>query len=109
MYCNYSKDKFGGEITFIQPYWVGDSDSPEMVTFIDSLEKSEIAYHRLIADGLPAQAAREVLPLATKSEIIMTGFKSDWDRFLDIRLNQSTGPVHPDMLVIAKMIKELLP
>lgn len=108
-YCNYSKDKFDGEITFIKPYWLGDSDAPETVVFIDSLEKAEIEYHRLVAEGLPAQAAREVLPLATKSEIIMTGFKSDWDRFLDIRLHQSTGPVHPDMLIIAKMINDLLP
>lgn len=108
-YCNYSKSKFGGEITFIKPYWMQDSDSPETVTFIDSLEKAEIAYHRLVADEIPAQGAREVLPLATKSEIIMTGFKSDWDRFLDVRLNESTGPVHPDMLVIANMINKQLP
>lgn len=108
-YCNYSKDKFDGEVTFIKPYWLGDSDAPETVVLIDSLEKAEIEYHRLVAEGLPAQAAREVLPLATKSEIIMTGFKSDWDRFLDVRLKQSTGPVHPDMLIIAKMINELLP
>ena len=108
-YCNYSKDKFGGELTFIKPYWLQDSDSAESIAFFTSLEQSEKAYNNLTAIGVPAQAAREVLPLATKSEIIMTGFKSDWYRFLDIRLNESTGPVHPDMLVIAKMIKELLP
>jgi thymidylate synthase (FAD) len=108
-YCNYSKDKFGGELTFIKPYWLQDSDSAESVTFFTSLEQSERAYNKLTEMGVAAQAAREVLPLATKSEIIMTGFKSDWDRFLDIRLHQSTGPVHPDMLVIANMIDKQLP
>lgn len=108
-YCNYSKDKFGGKLTFIKPYWLQDSDSAESVTFFTSLEQSEKAYNKLTEMGVPAQAAREVLPLATKSEIIMTGFKSDWDRFLDIRLHQSTGPVHPDMLVIANMIDKQLP
>lgn len=108
-YCNYSKDKFGGELTFIKPYWLQDSDAAESVTFFTSLEQSERAYNKLTEMGVAAQATREVLPLATKSEIIMTGFKSDWDRFLDIRLHQSTGPVHPDMLVIANMIDKQLP
>lgn len=108
-YCNYSKERFGGELTFIKPYWMQDSDASDTVTFISSLEQSEKAYNKLTEMGVPAQAARELLPLATKSEIIMTGFKSDWDRFLDIRLHQSTGPVHPDMLVIANMIDKQLP
>lgn len=38
-YCNYSKDKFGNELTFIVPNWI---DIPEEVLSIDNVEYWEL-------------------------------------------------------------------
>ena len=91
MYCNYSKDKFSNEITFIKPCFLDDSKlslygpyhtvirdkSPESI-FIASLNNAERDYLDLIKSGWKPQEARNVLPLATKCEVIMTGFVDDW-------------------------------
>ena len=45
-----------------------------------------------------------VLPNALKTEIVMTGFLSDWKYFLNLRYFEKTGKVHPDMKVISTMI-----
>lgn len=124
MYCNYSKNKFDNELTFIKPSWF---TSPTIVRkqngnfgvvdvnpirpeewFIKSIIYAETAYMHAIKTGFTPQQAREVLPLCTKSELIMTGFESDWKDFLDKRLKESTGKVHPDMKQLAEMINDKL-
>lgn len=98
-YCNYSKDKFNNEITFIIPSWLdwkeetiskGDfeksgSDSTDSQLFINSLLNAEDSYLRLIKEGWKPQQARNVLPNATKTELVMTGFESDWEGFFKLR------------------------
>ena len=117
-YCNYSKDKFGGEITFICPKHVDynkaiqygqfhtkdRSKTPES-SFISNLNNAEQDYIYLIKEGWKPQEAREVLPLATKSEIIMTGFESDWDAFFKLRCDKAA---HPDMQYLANKAKEII-
>ena len=118
-YCNYSKDKFDNEVTFIMPVLFttgeynmelgdygtkGDPKRKNVAarygTFEDfktSLLDAECYYMKLIKDGLSAQHARQVLPLATKCDVIMTGFIPDWKHFFDLRYFEKTGKVHPDM------------
>ena len=66
------------------------------------------AYNFVLQHKYPPQAAREVLPLCTKSELIMTGFEDDWKDFLDKRLKGTTGKPHPDMVELAQMIQDEL-
>ena len=117
-YCNYTKDKFGGEITFVRPstldrevldsygpyHTVARNKSPESV-FIASLNNSEKDYMDLIKLGWKPQQARAVLPLATKCELIMTGFIDDWKHFLSLRSSDygATG-AHPDASYLANML-----
>lgn len=136
-YCNYSKDKFDNEITFIIPSWVDTSkfykhsiiikDSegeliseyyyhltrkeephfkPWEITpesnFKASLEVSEQLYLALINQGWKPQQARQVLPNALKTELVMTGFVSDWKHFFDLRATGTTGKPHPDAEALAK-------
>jgi hypothetical protein len=54
---------------------------------------------------LTPQQARDVLPNATKTELIMTGFSSDWRHVMDLRLFEKTGRVHPDMLDLMQKAK----
>lgn len=107
-YCNYSKDKFNNEITFIMPSWWNYNNS-----IIESgerylceiLQKCEDYYKSLLDMGYKPQEARAVLPNATKTELVMTGFESDWEGFFRLRCSKAA---HPDAQKLANELKELL-
>lgn len=100
-YCNYSKDKFNGELVFVKPYW---EDSFQI--FKENCKQAEEAYMSLIDKGYKSQEVREVLPLCTKSELCMTGFASDWRYFFDVRYYNRAGISHPDIVNLAEKTKE---
>ena len=58
--------------------------------------------------GLKPQDARGVLPNATKTEIVVTGFESDWEHFFDLRAIGTTGAPHPDIKKLAIELQEKL-
>ena len=58
---------------------------------------------RLLEDGCIPQEARAVLPNATKTELVMTGFASDWQHFFDLR---DDSRAHPDAQKLAKPLHE---
>lgn len=105
MYCNYSKDKFGNELTFISPCWLDiktidvnnkgilftDINSSEYI-YLNYLLNVESNYLELIKKGWTPQQARAVLPNALKTELVMTGFVSDWKHFFDLRCAPSAHP-----------------
>lgn len=104
-YCNYSKSKFNNEITFIQPCWLPDGDNSVHAEniFVDSLCRAEKDYFELLKEGWKPQQARNVLPLATKCDMIMTGFASDWINFFNLRTPQNA---HPQARELAIPLKE---
>lgn len=111
-YCNYSKDKFNNEITFIQPSWnyfktacYMGIDNFDGDIFERALRDAERRYFELIEKGWKPQQARQVLPNATKTELVMTGFESDWEHFLSLRTSKNA---HPDAQKLANELKELL-
>lgn len=116
-YVNYSKNKFKKEIKFIRPLWYDDnkhniyyeSFSEDQWTKEDRFYKacmnSERDYFQLLDYGLKPQEAREVLTNSTKTEIYVTGFKSDWDKFFDLRCNIAA---HPEMRRLCIPLKEEL-
>lgn len=95
-YCNYSQNKFDGEITFIKPcFW--EDDSKEMKLWRTSCDFSESKYFDLLLSGATPQQARDVLPNSLKTEIIMTANEKEWQHIVDLRAKEVTGPVHPQM------------
>lgn len=137
-YCNYSKDKFGNELTFIIPCWCDDipnntqlKDKIEVgrfvwgvdnivkvvsrdgaVTrkvskftqrFLYEMEEVEDTYIGLIAAEYKPQEARAVLPNALKTELVMTGFVSDWEHFFYLRCDHAA---HPQARELAIPLKE---
>ena len=99
-YCNYSKDKFNNEITFIEPFWYNrQSLVLQKDLLISGLREAEKHYLALIEVGCKPQEAREVLPLATKCDMVMTGFVSDWKHLFRLKTSfiAETGKPHPDM------------
>lgn len=115
-YCNYSKDKFSNELAFIQPCWLDDErlklygpyhtvirdKSPESI-FIANLNNAERDYLDLIKLGWKPQEARAVLPNALKTELVMTGFISDWSHFFELR---DAGSAHPQARELAQPLHE---
>lgn len=122
-YCNYSKDKFGNELTFIQPCWLEDEGlklyepyhtvirdkSPESI-FIANLNNAERDYLDLIGLGWKPQEARAVLPNSLKTELVVTGFTSDWEKFFRLRSGiAETGKPHPQAKELAEpLMKEFI-
>ena len=98
-YCNYSKNKFGGKVTFIKPYWYNQYKEE----FESSCKYYEDTYMMAIESGLKAQEARELLPLCTKTELIMTGFALDWVHFFQLRCHSTA---HPQARELAIPLKE---
>lgn len=132
-YCNYSKDKFGNEITFIIPEWVKDRinetasynnnddlarisyadamfdsrmlSNKAISTWLNALTTTESDYMDLINEGLKAQEARSVLSLDTATEVIYTAYSSDWEHFLSLR---TAVGAHPDARILANNLRWLL-
>ena len=102
-YCNYSKDKFGSELTFIEPYW-WDSSNNWKLEFFHSCEIAEEMYLNMVNRGLSPQFARDVLPLCAKTELVMTGFVEDWKNFFKQRCAESA---HPQARELATNLREL--
>ena len=71
------------------------------------LAQLEATYMSLINDfKCKPQEARDILPNATKTTLVITAFESDWRQFFDQRLFGKTGEPHPDMKILAEQIKE---
>ena len=97
-YCNYSKGKFGNELTFIDPCWDIKGSN-----YIDYLREAEYNYFRLLKYGWTPQQARSVLPLGIKSELISCGFEDAWKNFF---YRRDAPDAHPMAQEIAKSMHE---
>lgn len=135
-YCNYEKDKFGNELTYVSPSWLdinkllplvelANKDNKEvyrmghdeslsnedraMCSFIYDLSNCEHGYLFQTKCGWQAQQARQLLPNALKTEIVVTGFESDWEHFFSLRSPKyGAQGVHPDMAKLADELYEKL-
>lgn len=112
-YCNYSKDKFGNELTFIIPSWAEINKFGEIVAddneafydFKRALEMAEAFYLSLIEKGWKPQQARMVLPMSIKTEINMKANLREWRHFLKLRCSSAA---HPDIRTLAlDLLKQL--
>ena len=139
-YCNYSKDKFDNELTFIIPCWLdleegnyskdhdfkhhhienGNSismcgysseENEDKIYFLYQKEGEYInnwkeiskLYLKLLSTGESPQQARSVLPNSLKTELVMTGFISDWKGFFALR---DAPTAHPQAFELAHPLHE---
>lgn len=111
-YCNYSKDDFGSEITFIIPDYL-EYKSEGWNIWKESMKQAEDAYFKMLDFGLSPQQARAVLPNSLKTEVVMTANLREWRHFFKLRALGTTGKPHPQMLEVAvpllKDMKNLIP
>lgn len=107
-YCNYCKEKFGGQVTFVFPSSYDSWSDRKKELFIKSCEQSEENYMNLLENGCTPQEARAVLTNALKTECILTMKAYQWTHFFDMRLRGTTGQPHPDMQECAKMAHDAI-
>lgn len=132
-YCDFNKDKFNNELTSIKPTWIDENNTAYQVakdetslkeycdTFsalgtdchrysedylVFAYKACEFAYKKLRESGWRPEQARQVLPLGLKTQAVYTAFEDDWKHFLRLRADNISGKVHPNMAVIANMIKD---
>lgn len=124
-YCNYSKDKFDNQITFIQPSWIildkeiapinelcllsgqYDRENPNL-RYLASLVDANYTYISLLNKGWTPQQARDVLPLSVKSELISCGFGSAWCNFFYRRCAKDAHPMAREIAIpLQERFKEL--
>lgn len=124
-YCNYAKDKFGNQLTFIIPVQCTE-DIPNNTELKDNIDidnfvwakndngktlkvnkltqgmlylfyDTEVHYIGLINLGWKPQEVRAILPNATKTELYMCGFEKDWAHFFDLRDRDVVDPQMYDL------------
>lgn len=131
-FCNYTKEKFGGELTYIIPwklkqkytfkdlrikedgYWdIQEFRDDETYHYnigyfvLYKLWEIESAYKMLVEDNwaqwLP-QEASTLLPQATKADVCITGFADDWQHMFNLRVLGTTGAPHPQVKEIMEQV-----
>ena len=135
-YCNYSKKNYGQLKIGLPAWLLDDEHLPyleghvfdkvgdyasdilsqkddelvntwcDMDFYLCALTFCQWCYNMLIKKGWSAQMAREVLPLATKSQLIHTAFVDDWKHFFALRADGVSGPPHPNAKLVAKPLKQ---
>lgn len=94
-YCNYS----GADIQFIKPVWWERCDENQKEMFLDALSLAEHHYKKLMNAGWGAQEAREVLPNALKTEIVVTANIREWRHIFNLRCSKAAHPQIRDLLL----------
>lgn len=96
-YCSYNKDKFGNEITVIEPYFF--ADRPEACSlWQEACRFAEQRYMDMLKNGCSAQEARSILPNSLKTEIVVTYNLREWRHFFRLRCDAAS---HPQMRQVA--------
>lgn len=107
-YCNYSKDKFGKEITVIEPLWLSGKNVLEWEDWERAIRTSEMQYFKLLDKGWSPQEARGVLPNDLKTEVVVTANETEWQHIVNLRSKQTTGKAHPQMVEVMTPVYEEL-
>lgn len=112
-YCNYSKDKFDNQLTFIIPQWsmlsqgeytvddVLENAEPRDYIFLENCKNAELTYNRLVKVGCRAEEARDVLPLSVKTEINVKYNLREWRHFFELRCSSKA---HPEIRLLARTL-----
>lgn len=129
-FVDYSKDRHGGELTFVRPQWITKEDlsakgfSKDVYSLLCPYEQhlyaaessyyqllcaAEDTYKRLRECGWRPEQARQVLPLNTKTEVAYCAYEDAWRHFLKLRSSHAvSGKPHPNITPLADTLEETL-
>lgn len=107
-YCSYDKDKYGNEISFINPAYIENKEMYE--TWENAMQAIEKNYIKMKELGATTDMCRELLPHSTAAEYTMTANIREWKHILSLR---TTKHVHPSirqvLIPLLKYFKEEMP
>ena len=109
-YCNYSKDKFGGELTFVKPEWINDWSQFGAGLWSSNCYTAERYYKALLKNGLKPEDARCVLPLSLATKLVITTNYAEWRHILKLRTAKAAHPqMRALMIPLLKELQEKIP
>lgn len=107
-YCNYSKDDFGTEITFIKPFFLEKTGA--WCHWESACEEAETAYFNMLNWGCTPQEARSVLPNSLKTELVMTANLREWRTFFKLRTSEAAHPQMREVTIpLLEKFKQMIP
>lgn len=108
-YCNYTKDKFGAEITVIKPSTL--TEGTELYnTWLDAMKSAENFYMQMTSNGAKPEIARGVLPIDVKTEIVVTTNLREWNHIFNLRTSVAAHPSMRELMIpLLKEFKEKIP
>lgn len=113
-YCDYSKGKHGSEITVINDNHKGEA----LEVWVKVIATCEWGYMRLLVLGIKPEIARNLLPIALKTEIVMTCNMREWRHVFKLRTSPRAHPQMRQLMVplfeemverIPELFEDLLP
>ncbi len=96
-YCRYSENKFGGEVTFIEPMFF-QQNSQEYQLWHEAMNQTEKIYLELLQTSTP-QAARTVLPNSCKTELIVYANLTEWGHIFKLRTQKAAEPSMREVMI----------
>lgn len=101
--------KYVDGIEIIKPYWYDDAPQDVQAIYETGIGMADTSYRYLLQQGCKAQQARGVLPLDTKTELVMTGTREQWRGFFNLRSTECGAKgVHPDASKLADEAYKLI-
>lgn len=113
-YCNYSQDKFGNEITVIQPCFLSDMTCLDMeeeapyasrgfthkdFAWYNAMQHAETFYFDMLKAGATPEEARSVLPNSLKTEVVCTANLREWRHILSLRADKMAHPQCRELMI----------
>ncbi len=107
-YCSYDKDKYGNEISVINPVYIEDKEIYE--TWKKAVEEMEKGYMKMKELGATTDMCRNLLPHSTAAEYTMTANIREWKHIFSLRANNHVHPaIRQVMIPLLKYFKEQMP
>lgn len=135
-YCNYSKDKFDNQITFIIPCWLSNllptdnassciddiafktlkevaennKEDASQLLWLRAMQEAENNYNLLVSYGWQPQQARSVLPNSLKTELNVKMNLREWRHFFKLRTSNAAHPQMRELTIpLLKEFKSKIP
>ncbi len=107
-YCSYDKDKYGNEISFMDPVYIEDKEMYE--TWKKTMQEIEKGYIAMKKMGATTDMCRNILPHSTAAEYTMTANIREWKHIFSLRANNHVHPaIRQVMIPLLLYFKEQMP
>lgn len=105
-YCDYTnKKKFPNGLSVIFPESLAWIDEESYHVWVKAMEYAEKAYKKLVKAGIEPEHARTVLPMATKTETVVTANLREWRYIIETRITPGN---HPEMIKLMQQVLSIL-